>query len=485
MKKIVSGILALLILFAVIAIVKTMQFTSPNVVVAKIEGQGYQGEGEAERLATALSFPTVTHQDRDTIDFSAFDNFHGFLRESFPLVFSSLEQETVSSHSLLMTWTGTDPGLKPILFMAHQDVVPVLPDAKWTHPPFEGLIKDGYIWGRGALDDKSSMMGILEAVETLLKEGFQPPRSVYLAFGQDEEIGGQEGAAKIARLLESRNLSLEYVLDEGGMITKGILGDGMAAMIGVAEKGYVSLALTARGDGGHSSMPPPQTAVGILSKAIAQLEASPFPANINYLRELTRNLGPDAPFAQRLVMANTWATSWLIESGASKERTTNAMIRTTTAATMFNGSSKDNVLPVVAQAVVNFRIIPGETAETVTAYVKKIIDDPRVEVDFYDAFYSNPSPVSNTQSASYRLVRETIHQVAGNEKIVVAPYLTVGATDSRYFTQLTDNVYRFLFNIMESDDIARIHGADERVSLENYKRTISFYYQLLRNTEKL
>ncbi len=485
MKKILLSLLALIILFVAIAIFNTLQFKSPVVEVAKIEGKGYQGDGEAERLAKALTFATVTHQDDDKIDWTEFDRFHEFLKESFPGVFSSLEQEVVSSHSLLMTWPGEDSSLKPILFMAHQDVVPVLPEAKWTRPPFEGRIEDGYIWGRGALDDKSSLMGILEAVETLLNEGFKPPRTVYLAFGQDEEIGGKQGAEKIATLLENRSVKLEYVLDEGGLITKDILGEGMAAMVGVAEKGYVSLSLTVRGEGGHSSMPPRQTAVGVLSKAITELESHPFPSNLHYVRELTRNMGEASSFMERMVMANTWATSWLVEAGASQSNTTNAMIRTTTAATMFNGSAKDNVLPVEARAVVNFRIMPGETAETVMAYVSKTIDDPRVEIEFYDVFYSNPSPVSNTESASYRLIRETIHQVAGNEKIVVAPFLTVGATDSRYFTGLTDNVYRFLFNIMETEDIPRIHGADERVSHDNYKRTISFYYQLLRNTDKL
>ena len=205
---------------------------------------------------------------------------HEYLKETFPKVHSGLTKETINDYSLLYTWKGSDETLKPILLMAHLDVVPVEPasEADWQHPPFEGQIQDGYIWGRGALDDKAGVMGLLEAVETLLAEGFRPKRTIYLAFGHDEELGGPNGAAKIAELLLSRKVELDYVLDEGLIIANGILPVSKpVALIGIAEKGFVSLELSVETEGGHSSMPPPNTAIGILSEAVNKLEEGQMP----------------------------------------------------------------------------------------------------------------------------------------------------------------------------------------------------------------
>jgi carboxypeptidase PM20D1 len=488
MKKFlgVVGFVFLLLISALV--VRTMLFTSKRTPVPEARKIPVDEERLARHLAGALRIPTVSYQDRSRFDPAAFRQLHAYLEETFPKVHATLKKETVNDYSLLYTWKGRDPALKPILLMAHQDVVPVIPGTEedWVQPPFGGEIADGYIWGRGALDVKSGMMGILEAVEFLLQEGFQPKRTVYLAFGHDEEVGGVNGAAQIAKRFKAGNIRFEYVLDEGGVVLEGIIPrvSSAIAMIGVAEKGYVSVELTVRSEGGHSSMPPKHTAVGILSKAITRLEDNPFPGNMTYAAQLFDYIGPEMPFLPRMMFANLWLTRPLMEGLLSRSPEMNAMIRTTTAATMFNAGVKENVLPIKARAVVNFRILPGETAESVVERVVKIIDDPEVQVKTL-TFGSNPSPVSDIHSTSYEALRKSIYQVSADEDLIVAPYLVVGATDSRYFTGLSDNVYRFLLNKIGPADLKRVHGTNERISVDNYAQVVRMYVQLLRNSEEL
>ncbi len=484
MKKVVSMAgLATALLISVL-LIRTALFTSEQVDVPPAVDVDLDGDQMARRLAGALRFLTISNQDRSRFDAKAFQAFHAYLEAVFPKVHTSLKKEVVNQYSLLYTWQGSEAGLWPALFMAHQDVVPVVPGTmdEWVYPPFEGAIAEGYIWGRGALDVKSGMMGMLEAVEALLLDGFQPKRTVYFAFGHDEEVGGSQGAEKIAKLLESRNIRLEYVLDEGGFVVQGLIPgvSGPVALVGVAEKGYVSLELSVRGKGGHSSVPPKHTAVGILSKAVVLLEKNPFPSNMTYAAGLFKYLSPELPFLQRLALANLWLFCPVVEQRMSRSPVMNAGIRTTTAATMFRGSVKDNILPTRAAAVVNFRIMPGESVDSVIDYVRKTIDDPQVQVQPL-GYHGGPSPVSDIHSKGYEALQKTILQVGADKEMIVAPYLVVGATDSRYFTGLSDNVYRFLMNRMAPDDLKRIHGTNERISIENYLQVVRFYYQLLRN----
>ena len=438
------------------------------------------------RLAEVLRFKTISNQDPSLFDATEFKQMHEFLENSFPLLFSSLEKEMVNQHSLLFTWQGKNPQLKPILFLAHQDVVPVPAEnlPAWTHPPFDGVIDADYIWGRGALDDKSSMMGIFEAVTFLLEEGFQPERTIYLAFGHDEEVIGTQGAAKIAALLTERGIELEFVLDEGGIIADGMTPglEPAVAMVGIAEKGFLTLKLSVKVQGGHSSMPPKHTAVGIISQAIVDLEANPFPVNSSHSMVYFDTIGPHMSYSKRLVFANYWLFKPLLEMQLGKAKNTNSMIRTTTAATMFDSGIKDNVLPVSAEAVVNFRILPGETVESVKQYVSQVINNPEIKIT---GTGRNPSGISNINSTSFKLLTETIHQANGGGALIVAPYLVLGATDSRNFEGLTNNIYRFLFNYVNPDDLKRIHSIDERISIDNYEKVIKFYYQLMKNSDRL
>ena len=435
----------------------------------------------------ALKF-LISNQKLSAFDGVPLLSFHRYLRNVFPKVHATLKRETINQYSLLYTWEGRQEKLKPILLMAHQDVVPVGQESEknWAYLPFSGEISEGYIWGRGALDMKSSLMGLLEAIETLLENNFEPKRTIFLAFGHDEESGGINGAKKIAELLESRNIQFEYVLDEGGLIVKNIIPgvSDPVALIGITEKGYVSLELTVKTDGGHSSMPPKHTAVGILSKAIVKLEESPFPSNTSYATELFRHVGPRMPYFRKMIFANMWLFNPLVKRILSNSPETNATIRTTTAATMFLGGVKENVLPIKAKAIINFRIMPGESVESVVNYVRRTIGAPNVEIRPLNVRFE-PSPVSDIHSKSYEILRKTINQAITENNLIVAPHLVVGATDSRYFTTLSDNIYRFLPILFHPEDIKRIHGTNERISIENYVQAITFYYHLIRNCEEL
>jgi carboxypeptidase PM20D1 len=440
--------------------------------------------GAAQRLAASIRIRTVSKEGQAGADGAAFRALHEHLRVSFPHAHAAVQREIVNGHSLLYTWPGRDRRLKPILLMGHMDVVPVEPgtERNWTHPPFAGHIDAEHVWGRGSLDNKSAVLGTLEAVEMLLREGFRPARTVYLAFGHDEEVGGKAGAREIAALLERRGIRLEMVLDEGGVVGEGLLPGVSApvALIGIAEKGFLSLELGTQTAGGHSSMPPEQSAVGILSAAIARLEAHPMPARLEGpTRRMFDHLAPELSAAQRAVFANLWLTRPLVTTKLQSSPTTNAMVRTTAAATIFQAGTKDNVLPSRARAVVNFRILPGDTVRSVIEHVRHAVDDPRVTIRRAGAFSAEPVTVSSTQSESYRALERTIRSI--HREAVVAPYLVVVVTDSRYFAPLSENVYRFLPLRLTHDDLERVHGSDERISIRSYGEAIRTYRQLILN----
>ena len=441
-------------------------------------------QGFAERLANSLRIPTISNQEPEAFDPAAFQAFHKYLEQAFPGVHSELQRETVAAHSLLYTWRGTDPSLKPILLMGHMDVVPVESgtEQQWHQGPFGGQITDGFIWGRGAIDDKSAVIGTLEAVEMLLNEGVRPARTFYFAYGHDEEVGGTTGARQIAELLRDRGVELEMILDEGGIISDGILPGISApvAMVGVAEKGFVSIELSTRTTGGHSSLPPRQSAVGILSAAVARLEDNPLPARLEGpARQLFEAVAPEFAFPQRAVFANLWLTKPLVVRRLQSSPTTNAMVRTTTAVTIFQAGTKENVLPSSARAVINFRILPGDTISSVRDHVRRTVADDRVNVAPAGRFSAEPSAVSSTSSESFQVLERTIRMETPDA--IVAPYLVVVVTDARHYSGLSNNLYRFLPVRLENNDLERMHGTNERIAIATYERTIRMYRQLLLN----
>jgi carboxypeptidase PM20D1 len=332
------------------------------------------------------------------------------------------------------------------------------------------------------MDDKVGVMGILEAVEHLLAKGYEPQRTVYLAFGHDEEAGGQEGAGKIAALLRERQVEFEYILDEGGNITEGIIPGlpSPVALIGIAEKGYVSLELSTVASSGHTSTAPPQTAIGILSGAIARLEQARFAPRISLpTRRLLEFVGPEMAWPDKLVMANLWLFEKLVISRMTRSPLTDAAIRTTQAATIFQAGIQENILPARASAVVNFRVLTGETISPVVERARRVINDSRVTITPLPA-HAEPSPVSEIESDGFRDIARSLRQIYPH--ILVAPFLMIAATDSRHFVPFTKNIFRFLPITLRPEDAARYHGIDERVSLKDYEAGVRFYIQLIKNS---
>ncbi len=487
-KKTVAGIGLLAVVLAAVLVFKTFTFTSRQQAVAPVTPMAVDAQAAAARLSAAVRLQTVSHPDPARFDRQEFLAFHRFLEEAFPRVHQRLKRETVSDLSLLYTWEGSDPGLPPALLLAHMDVVPIAPgtEGDWTHPPFAGQLADGFIWGRGTLDDKGSLIGIMQAVETLLEQGFHPRRTTYLAFGHDEEVGGINGAARIAGELSRRGVKALYALDESGIVAKGII-PGVArpvCLVGVAEKGYMTLELAVRTEGGHSSMPPSETAIGILSRAVGNLERDPFPTRMDGPGMMIFDwVGPEMNFGMKLLFANRWLLGGLIRGELLKTPSMAAALRTTTAPTVFQAGNKENVLPQEAKALVNFRLLPGDTVDTVTAHVRQAVGDPRVAI-------RNPrpetalaaTPVTSPETEGFRLLERTIRQ--SFPETVVAPYLVLGGTDARHYAAVSASVLRFLPLEMTSADLSRLHGTNERVAVEGFARAVGFYIQVIKNTNE-
>ena len=441
----------------------------------------------AQRLAGAIQFPTISYIDYTRTDTAAFHGLHIYLQQKFPLVFQTLKWENVGDFSLLFEWTGRDPALRPVLLTGHMDVVPVEEGTlkAWSYPPFDGCIEEGYIWGRGTLDDKVTVMGILEAVEALLQRGFSPNRTLYLAFGEDEEIMGQHGAPQIAALLKSRGLELEFVLDEGLVVTDGIIPNisKPAALIGITEKGYVCIELTVEKVGGHLAMPPQQTAIGILSGAVNRLENHPVPARRDSpVFQTLDALSPEMPSWIRAILKVKRVTAGLLFKVLSGEDSTNAMIRTSTAFTVFQAGELVNVLTANAKADVLFFPMPGDSIADITDYVHKAIADPRVQIHVLTDNCSEASPVSPTDSPGYRFIADSIRNVFPG--VLVAPGIAATPTDCRNYVGLTKNCYRFTPIWTKPDDVIRVHGVNERISVKNYAQVVEFFLDLIQSSCK-
>jgi carboxypeptidase PM20D1 len=481
MQRLIAFAILPFLLVAVVVAVRTLAFQSRQLTIASIPPRDIGDRTVvASHLARALQIQTITGEST-----AAFLELHEYLESAFPRVHQTLRKETVNEYSLLYTWEGSDSSARPILLLSHLDVVPVEPGTldDWTYPPFAGLVAEGYIWGRGALDVKVGAVGILEAVETLLREGFRPRRTIYLAFGHDEERGGHEGAAQIARLLDSRGVELEYVLDEGMAITEGIMPgvDRPVALVGVADKGKVALELTAHGRGGHASMPKLPTGIGILGKALQRLEYDqPAPSIRGATRLLFDYAGPEMSVPLRTAFANRWLFGKLIVRKLVKSPETNALVRTTLASTIIQGGVEEDVLPSVARAVVNVRIQPGDSIAGAVAHVRRVIDNTCVSVRVLEHTAFEPSRVSDVGSESFDVMQRTIHEIFPDA--VVAPSLVAARIDARHYEALTVNSYRFLPMRLQRDDLKRIHGTNERIAVDQYLDIVRFYARLIENS---
>ena len=483
-KRIFLFVVAAVLLLAAVLAINTVRHGSRQLDVPAAPPLAVDEKAVADTLAGAIRFQTVSSAEDPSLNLDQFQKLHAYLEQRFPLVHARLKREEVGGLSLLYTWQGSDPTAKPIALMAHQDVVPISPgtEGKWQAAPFGGEQKDGFVWGRGAWDDKANLISELQAVEMLLAAGFQPRQTVYLAFGADEEVGGLRGATQIVKLLRERKVRLDFVIDEGLLITEGIM-PGLskpAALIGIAEKGFLSVVMKVPGTAGHSSMPPPPEtgAIAMMGAALRRLDDDQFPGAIRGVaREMFETVAPEMTGVQRVVLSNLWLFGPLVQRQLERGGSTNAMLRTTTALTTFNAGNKDNVIPGEATATVNFRLLPGDTIASVLQHVRSDAGDRFELVTLPGA--AEPSPVSPTASASYQTINRTVRSLFPDT--IVAPGLMIGATDSRHFAAISDHVYRFSPVRAKPEDLARFHGTNERIATANLAELVRFYHQLLRN----
>jgi carboxypeptidase PM20D1 len=470
--------LALLIITTVYVVVRTLVFSWRQRSLEPVEGVPVDADIVAEHLAAAVRCQTAPLDDIGTPDPGAFRQLHQLLAECYPLVHQKLKREVVNGYSLLYTWQGSRGDLEPVMLMAHQDVVSADP-TEWTHPPFEGTIVDGFIWGRGTLDIKNQLIGILDAAETLLHQGFRPERTILFGLGHDEETGGVNGCKVMGQLLKERKVHLAGIVDEGGGIVAGMAAGvrGKVGLIGVSEKGYLTVEFKVQGQPGHSSTPPPQTAIGILARALARLEAHPMPTHLRRLRAMYRGIGRAAPIYLQVAFANIWLFGLFLRRWLIRIPEMNASIRTTTALTIVEGGVEDNTIPAEARAIVNFRLLPGDTIAEVLHHARRVIGDERVSIKPVEGKYNEALPVSPNKGPAYDSLKTVIRQIFDNPP--VAPYVMLGGTDCQHFVPVCDHIYRFTSLVMDESFRGLEHGIDERIPVEAMARMVKFYAQLM------
>jgi carboxypeptidase PM20D1 len=475
-------VIVCLVFTAAFLLIRTIRLHRRQSNIELVEKPKLDKNAIARHLAETIQCRTISNEDAAGQDYSAWVQLHKLLKKNYPLLHTTLEKQEINHYSLLYKWGGRDSSLKPLLFAAHQDVVPVdeVSEKQWTHAPFAGEMDKEFVWGRGALDMKNHLVSLMEAVEFLLKSGFSPKRTIYLAFGHDEEIYGREGALKIAQHLEKQGVRLGAVLDEGGSINGGILKEAALplAVVCTSEKGFLTLDLKAAGIPGHSSAPPPQTAIAIIARAAALLADHPMPADLTPTLPLLEKLAVQLPLTWQVMIANPWLFKQVLIRQLEKDRLLNAQIRTTGAATIINGGVKDNILPAEAHAKVNFRIRPGDSVDTVVKHVKKVIADPRVEVDYAKENDWDPTRNSPIDHPAYFTLELAIHQVF--ENIPVAPSVFRGATDARHYERICQHIYRFTPIFSTAEDANRAHGIDERVRIDDLEKMTTFFIRLVK-----
>ena len=478
LKRLAAVVVFALLGLAAVLVLNTLRYApEPLDTGAEVFDLGADIHQATRDLSRAVQFQTVSTD----LQHPDFERFLAFLQDTFPAVHQTMTREVLARKTPLYKWQGSDPQLAPVLLAAHYDVVPIAPGSHdlWEHAPFSGTVADGFIWGRGTLDDKGAAIALLTAAEHLVKQGFTPKRTLYFSFGGDEEVGGL-GAIAVTLHLKEQGVELDWMLDEGSFVLDKIIPglEQPVASINLSEKGILTLELVAKAEGGHSSMPPRMTAVGRISQAVARLQDNPVPGGLSGISaEFFDSLGQHFPLGQRVVFANQWLFKPLLENILSGSPSTDAMLRTTTAPTMLTGSSKENVLAAEASAKINFRIHPRDSIEDIVAHVRETIDDPMVEIRYNSERATPASPVSSSEAEGYALIKNSILDAFG--PLATVPGLTIAATDARHYGKAAKNAYRINPFKITGSDLPRIHGTNERLSIENLERGINFYGALL------
>jgi carboxypeptidase PM20D1 len=463
---------------ASVAALRVSRFRPPAGAADPADLEGLDADAAAARLAELVRIPTVSSREPGEVDAAAFARFRERLVQLYPATHGALDREVLGDGALLYRWrSGTD--LPPLVLMAHYDVVPVA-GQEWSRDPFSGLIEDGLIHGRGAIDDKGALVAIFEAVESLVTAGFTPARDVYLSFGNDEEVAGV-GAALAVETLTARGVRPWAVLDEGGAVVSGVFPGvpGPTAVVGLAEKGLLDVELITTDGGGHASAPVRGGAPARLARAILRIEDNPFPARLDdVVLGMVDALGRYSPLGYRVLFAHAEYLRPALAAVLSRaSREANALVRTTVAITQLEGSAAANVLATRARAHANIRIALGETVQSTLDRLRRVIDDPSVELRVVSG--NDPSPVSRADNEAFALVGAAVRSVYPDA--AVAPYVMVQASDARHFSQICDSVYRFMPFDLSRDELAALHAADERISVAALHRGAGFFRYLIRH----
>ncbi len=477
--RLAAVLLALLILVVLARALLAGRGTAPSITAAALPAApAFSLEAAARHLGEAVRIRTVSHQDAALDEAGEWPRLHAWLAATYPLTHARAARELIDGRSLVFTWPGTDPALPPVVLMAHQDVVPVEAgtEGQWRHPPFAGELADGAVWGRGAIDDKGSLVAIFEALEALARQGFTPRRTLILVSGANEEVQGS-GAQAAAALLASRGVHAEFVLDEGLLVlARHPVTGGPVAMIGIAEKGYATLEVVAHAPGGHSSMPPADTAGLTLARALLAIHAAAAPSRLDGpTQQMLSALAPDSAFAARLAIANQWLFAPLLVRQIAATPAGAAMLHTTEAPTMLAGSAKENVLPERASAAINYRLAPGDSSAAVLERATRAVAGLPVTLAWLHAPLE-ASSVSSTGSRGWSLIAALGAAAAHGP---AAPALMIGGTDSRRLQPVATDVFRFQPITLADEDLAMLHGTNERMTLENLRQAITFYARLV------
>lgn len=483
MNKWVLGIGAAVVALGGVVAVRTATFAPQAVAdgaaIKVAAAAPFDTSLAAQHLAESIRFQTVSNQDPAQNQLGEWDKLHGWLATTYPKAHAAMQREMLGK-TLVYIWPGSDPAAQPVIVMAHQDVVPVTPGTEkdWKYQPFAGTIAEGAVWGRGAIDDKGSLVALFEAMEALAAQGFKPKRTIYLVSGHDEEAGGS-GAAEAAKLLASRKVKALFTIDEGGIITTDTpIIKQPAMMIGVAEKGYVTLRVRADAPGGHSSMPPKEIGTINLAKALVAIHENQFPTELRGpAAGMIDVFAAKAGGMTKVAAANKWLFGGLIKRQMADSPASAALLHTTIAPTMLQGSPKENVLPQSAEALINYRIAPWDNSAKVLERARGAAKDLPVKVDFTERAPREPTPVSSSTSLGWQLIVASAR--AGHPGLVAAPYLVVAGTDSRSMTPVSDDVYRFAAISLATSETKMIHGTNEHITLKNLESAIAFYARLL------
>ena len=513
MWKFILGVIVLILIVGIVLVIKTLlyPFTSIEKPAESQATNQYNVVDAAalKRFSGGLQIPTVSNVDYSQFNYQPFDSFKVYLKETYPRIYETSENYVINNYGLVFHWKGTNAELKPILFLSHYDVVPpgnyegtdtsksiFSPSDKpvppisaiaqaWEHPPFSGNVMNGRIYGRGTLDMKNMLFSLMEAMDKLQSENFKPQRDIYFAFGHDEEVGGTHGALEIAKDFKQKGITFDAVYDEGGIVsTKGSLSgiNASVALIGCAEKGFWSARVKVKGLGGHSSMPPLESAIGKAAVIMQRLEKNQMePTVIPIINNFFTNVGGAMSFTSRMAIANQWLLKSVLIKQLTKNHTTNALVRTTTALTMMKGSEASNVLAPVVEFVVNFRLLPGNSV----ADVKKHLEDACKGFDVTIEDFGTPreaSHISATDGQGYKVMERTIHKLFPGA--IVTPYLTIGGTDAYKYEIVCDHVYRFNPVAINNFEQQTIHNNNEYISIENFSRMIQYWQTLIKEYEQ-